>query len=76
MVSMIGSIHEPADPAERALWREARWGAVVLLCGLANDDPALLRRAVTEWADPLTKVLVLDAAALAGIEDQNPSRGG
>jgi len=36
---------EPTDEAERDLWREERCGAVVLLCGLADDDAELLRRA-------------------------------
>lgn len=44
---------EPVNPAERALWREERWGAVVLLAGLADDDPALLRRAAIEVAGEL-----------------------
>ncbi|HEY6316526.1 MAG TPA: hypothetical protein VI462_01405 [Acidimicrobiia bacterium] len=35
---------EPADAAELELRREERWGAVVLLCGLADDDPEVLRR--------------------------------
>jgi hypothetical protein len=61
---------EPANRAERELWREERRGAVVLLAGLADDDPAKLRRAALEvageWADRDVNALLLDAAALAG----------
>jgi hypothetical protein len=71
---------EPADGADRELWLGERWGAVVPLCGLADDDPALLRQAASdvadEWADPLARALLLDAAALAGIEGQNGSLEG
>jgi hypothetical protein len=34
---------EPPGP-ELGLWREERWGAVVLLAGLADDDAELLRQ--------------------------------
>jgi hypothetical protein len=50
---------EPGEGARRDLWREERWGAVVLLAGLADDDAELLSRAALEgvdaWADPLAK---------------------
>ena len=40
---------------EVELWREERWGAVVHLAGLADDDAELLRAAAdqvtTEWTD-------------------------
>ena len=46
-----------------------RWGAVVLLAGLADDNAELLRRAanhvVTEWTDREAARLLLDAATLA-----------
>jgi hypothetical protein len=32
---------EPSDAAELDLWREERWAAVVLLCGLADDNPVV-----------------------------------
>jgi len=35
---------EPAG-TEADLWRQERWGAVVLLAGLADDDTELLRKA-------------------------------
>ena len=46
----------PEPPGTEAeLWREERWGAVVLLAGLADDDVELLRQAAnqtaTEWTD-------------------------
>ena len=45
---------EPSGP-ELELWREERWGAVVHLAGLADDDAELLRAAAdqvaTEWTD-------------------------
>jgi hypothetical protein len=60
------------------LWREERWGAVVLLCGLADDNPDALRRAASndadEWADQRANALLLDAAALAAI-DTNETGG-
>jgi hypothetical protein len=60
---------EPADRAERELWREERRGAVVLLAGLADDDAASLRRAALqvagEWVDRQVNALLLDAATLA-----------
>ena len=56
---------EPTGP-EAKLWREERWGAVVLLAGLADDDAELLRQAAngvaTEWADREAARLLLDAA--------------
>jgi hypothetical protein len=59
---------EPADAAEVDLSREERWGAVVLLCGLADDNPDVLRRAATEVADQRANALLLDAAALAALD--------
>jgi hypothetical protein len=54
----------PASDAE--LWREERWGAVVLLAGLADDDAALLRQAAnqtaSEWTDREAARMLLDAA--------------
>ena len=50
---------------EVELWREERWGAVVHLAGLADDDAELLRAAAdqvaTEWTDR-EYTLRLDAA--------------
>jgi hypothetical protein len=44
-----------ASGAEAESWREERWGAVVLLAGLADDNADLLRDAANgvaaEWAD-------------------------
>jgi len=61
----------PADLAERALWREERRGAAVLLCGFTDDDARLLRRAAIEvageWADRRINALLLDAAGLANV---------
>ena len=62
----------PEPPGREAeLWREERWGAVVLLAGLADDDVDLLRQAAnetgTEWTDQETARLLLDAATLAEI---------
>lgn len=57
---------EPTDPAARALWREERRGAVVLLAALADYDPAFLRRAMLQAsdlpADADVRALLLDAA--------------
>ena len=51
------------------MWREERWGAIVLLAGLADDDAALLRAAANEvadeWASRPVRQLLLDAAQLA-----------
>jgi hypothetical protein len=51
--------------------RKERWGAVVLLAGLADDDAELLRQAANqvaaEWADREAARLLLDAATLAEI---------
>jgi|SRR6516165_8235100 hypothetical protein len=60
---------EPAGTqAERG--REERWGAVVLLAGLADDDAALLRQAAretaAEWTNKEAAPLLVDAATLAG----------
>ena len=70
---------EPANPAEVDLWREERWGAVVLLCGLADDNPDLLRGAASqvadEWADQRVNTLLLDAAALAAIDTDDETGG-
>lgn len=58
---------EPVGPG-LALWREVRWGAVVLLAGLGDDDPELLRkasRAVVDPEDTLARALLGDAALLA-----------
>ncbi len=70
---------EPADVAELDLWREERWGAVVLLCGLADDNPDVLRRAASqvadEWADQRANALLLDAAALAAIDTDDETGG-
>jgi len=56
---------------EFELWREERWGAVVLLAGLADDDAELLRQAANgiaaEWADQEAAHLLLDAATVAEI---------
>jgi hypothetical protein len=46
----------PEPPGTEAeLWREERWGAVVLLAGLADDNVELLRQAANEvaaeWTD-------------------------
>jgi hypothetical protein len=46
----------PEPPGSEAeMWREERWGAVVLLAGLADDDAELLRQAANEvaaeWTD-------------------------
>ena len=39
----------PEPPgAEAELWREERWGAVVLLAGLGDDNVELLRQAANE----------------------------
>jgi hypothetical protein len=62
----------PEPPGTEAeLWREERWGAVVLLAGLADDNGELLRQAanqvVSEWADREAARLLLDAATLAEI---------
>ncbi|HEY6317976.1 MAG TPA: hypothetical protein VI462_08840 [Acidimicrobiia bacterium] len=61
----------PALDAELELWREERWGAVVLLAGLADDDAQLLRAAANqvadEWASQPVRQLLLDAAQLAEI---------
>jgi hypothetical protein len=62
----------PEPPSREAeLWREERWGAVVLLAGLADDDVELLRQAAnqvaTEWTDREAARLLLDAATLAEI---------
>jgi hypothetical protein len=64
---------EPADMAERDHWREERWGAVVLICGLADDDANLLRDAAREgvaevWPGVMASALLLDAAALAAVD--------
>jgi hypothetical protein len=40
---------EPPD-TEAELWREERWGVVVLPAGLAEDDAELLRQAATASA--------------------------
>jgi hypothetical protein len=57
----------PQPPGTEAdLWREERWGAVVLLAGLADDDAELLRQAANqvaaEWADGEAARLLLDSA--------------
>jgi hypothetical protein len=62
----------PEPPGTEAeLWREERWGAVVLLAGLAEDDAELLRHAANEvaaeWADREAARLLLDAATVAEI---------
>jgi hypothetical protein len=61
---------EPPGP-ELELWREERWGAVVLLAGLADDDVELLRQAAnevsSEWTGRAAARLLLDAATLAEI---------
>jgi hypothetical protein len=62
----------PKPPGtEAGLWREERWGAVVLLAGLADDDAERLRQAANgiapEWADRETAQLLLDAATVAEI---------
>jgi hypothetical protein len=62
----------PEPPGTEAeLWREERWGAVVLLAGLADDDAELLREAANqiaaEWADREAARLPLDAATVAEI---------
>jgi hypothetical protein len=62
----------PEPPGTEAeLWREERWGAVVLLAGLADDNVELLRQAAnqvaTEWTDREAARLLLDAATLAEI---------
>jgi hypothetical protein len=63
----------PEPPSSEAdLWREERWGAVVLLAGLADDDAELLREAANgvaaEWADREAARLLLDAGARHGCE--------
>ena len=61
---------EPTGP-EAKLWREERWGAVVLLAGLADDNAELLRQAANggadEWTDREAARLLLAAATLAEI---------
>ncbi len=60
---------EPGGPG-LSLWREERWGAVVLLAGLGDEDPELLRkasRAVVDPEDGLARALLVDAALLAEI---------
>jgi hypothetical protein len=61
---------EPAG-TEAERWREDRFGAVVLLAGLADDDAKLLRQAANgvaaEWADQRAARLLLDAATVAEI---------
>jgi hypothetical protein len=62
----------PEPPGTEAeLWREERWGAVVLLAGLADDNVELLRQAANEvaaeWTDREAARLLLDAATLAEI---------
>ena len=57
----------PEPPgAEAELWREERWGAVVLLAGLADDNVELLRQAANEiaaeWTDREAARLLLDSA--------------
>jgi hypothetical protein len=58
---------EPLERHDRALWREERRGAVVLLAALGDYDAALLRRAALDVADELSdqtaRKLLLDAAA-------------
>jgi len=70
---------EPTDAAEVELWREERWGAVVLLCGLADDSADALHRAASEvadeWADQRANALLLDAATLAAIDTDDEGRG-
>jgi hypothetical protein len=68
---------EPTDVAERDRWREERWGAVVLLAGLADDDAELLRQSARDgvaevWPGLLASSLLLDAAALAALADPPP----
>ncbi len=47
----------------------------MLLCGLADDNPDVLRRAASqvadEWADQRANALLLDAAALAAIDSDD-----
>jgi hypothetical protein len=62
----------PEPPGTEAeLCREERWGAVVLLAGLADDDVELLRQTANQVADELerqaVRKLLLDAAQLAEI---------
>ena len=62
----------PNRPAEKPkCGREERWGAVVLLAGLADDNVELLRQAAnetaTEWTEGEAARLLLDAATLADI---------
>jgi hypothetical protein len=56
---------------EAELWREERWGAVVLLAGLADDNAERLRLAANgvaaEWVDREAACLLLDAATVAEI---------
>jgi hypothetical protein len=51
------------------LWREERWGAVVLLAELADDDGELMHTAANqiadEWASQAVRQLLADAAQLA-----------
>jgi hypothetical protein len=60
----------PEPPGTEAeLWREERWGAVVLLAGLADDKVELLHQAAnetaSEWTDREAARLLLAAATLA-----------
>jgi len=84
----LGEVVWAAQPlmglSEFEQWRKERWGAVVLLCGLADDHPDVLRRAAgevaddevaDEWADQRANALLLDAAALAAIETDDESGG-
>ena len=62
----------PEPPGTEAeLWREERWGAVVMLADLADDNVELLREAATqvasEWTDREAARLLVDAATLAEI---------
>ena len=62
----------PEPPGREAeLWREERWGAVVLLAGLADDNVELLGQAANETASESTDQeaarLLVDAATLAEI---------
>jgi hypothetical protein len=62
----------PEPPGiEAELWRQERWGAVVLRAGLADDNVEVLRQATNgvaaEWADREAARLLLDAATVADI---------
>ncbi|HEV3451322.1 MAG TPA: hypothetical protein VG869_08965 [Acidimicrobiia bacterium] len=57
---------EPADPRERWQWDEEWQGAVQLLAGLADYDPAALRQAALEIAEDLDNRIAHPEVVRAG----------